>query len=267
MSSNAPHLDRNCVELRGLQLGLRQAWRLRLLPYHAKRFRDAVQAMGFVMAMSRKRFADLEGGVLQSDDEGVVLAVVASQDAIAKECLRLEIENADRTETQAPGALAETLASHRLLGATYGYPDCCVDGFCDGHAQAVLSPSELSDNAWLIYRAAERTRTFHPLLRAFGGAAYEATASPLRHLPCRFDCPSSVELAAALIRDLERSNPALHGRYQHAPVADLLVHADGSVVLATGAQAVDQGGPRLQVRDAFPLRLSFRTRRYAAATD
>lgn len=257
----SPHLDRNCVELRGLHLGLRQAWRLRVLPPHVRRFRDAVDAMGYELAISRQRFADIAGGHLQAADDGGHLVVVASQAAIASECLRLEIENTARLGNKMAAQLDETLSTHRLLGATYGYPDCCVDAFCDAHAQSVIASGGLSDNAWIIYRAAQRSRTFHPLLRAFGSTQYEQTASPLRHLPCRFDCDASIEIAGALIRDLERSNPELWTSYRNAPVADLVVNADGSVAVCE--KTVPAARSNLRIKPVFPVRLPFRSQRYA----
>lgn len=222
--------------------------------------------MGWNLAVSTKRYAEVQGGVLQAAKDGVFLAIVSGQPAIARECLKLEEQNTDRAGQVRADLLTETLGTHRLLGATYGYPDCCVDAFCDAHAEAVTAPSGLSDNAWILLRATARTRTFHPHLRAFGGGRYEGTLSPLRHLPCRFDCGPSIELAATLLRDLERSNPPLYAKYKNAPVVDVQVAADGTVSDCQPARGRRRRSP-LHPEDAFPLHLWFRERRYTTSTN
>ena len=261
-----PHLDIHCVELRGMQLGLRQAWRLRLRPEHVGRFRSRLEALGHHVVVSGERYEELEGGVLRRSNDGVLLAVVATRRAIAEECLRLERENTSRDRRDV-SMMEQLLSTHRLLGATYGYPDCCVDAFCDAHAQSVLDSAGLADNAWIIARAAHRSRSFHPLLRAFGSAAYAETASPLRHLPCRFDCDASIELAGALLRDLERSNPPLRAAYRNTPVIDLVVREDGSITAANGGAAALASDDPLRPADQFPLLLPFRGQRYVPTSE
>ncbi len=256
-------LDLSCVEARGLALGLRRAWRLRLPAGQLQRWQQAFANESTVMAVSPSVYAPLDGGVLRRGhgQDAVHLVVIAVDEATARDCLEHEMVNADRDEGDDSTAWAATVAAHRRVGRAYGYPDCCVSAFCDGWLEAMAQrPRVLSDNALLILRAHLRSRAWHPLLRAFGAGLGEQTSSPLRHLPCRFDCPQSVALAEAIVTDLRSSNPSQAALYEPAPVRPTVVDADGSVAeLPAGETCAAPAcqAPAAGVEGRFPLVLPF----------
>lgn len=215
---------------------------------------------------SNELFADLPGGRLRVDSEGTALVVVAIDRPTAELCLELELENATRQSSQRADMLAENARVHRVVGAQYGYPRCCVDAFCDAHTEAVIHASEsetdscVSDNALQLLRAADRTAAYHPLLRAFGQGLGDTTASPLRHMPCSFDCADSIALAEALMHDLATSNSPLHRTYETAPVADLVAQIDGTV--APGAEPLLESRAVIDLSARFPVWLPFASRAF-----
>lgn len=60
----------------------------------------------------------------------------------------------------------------RMMGIDYGFPDCCIESFCNGRTYATLSPAEkkqyLSSEFWgkgFIPCAECATRDFRDVLR------------------------------------------------------------------------------------------------------
>ena len=89
-----------------------------------------------------------------------------------------------------------------------------------------------------MLRAVLRTRTFHAELYAMPGLLGEEAVTPLRHMPCRFDCPASLALARSLIADLQTHNRAWTERsagvWPHVALADgTLVQVDGTAISST----------------------------------
>jgi hypothetical protein len=137
-----------------------------------------------------------------SGADATVLVAIANDDQPARRCLDLELANLRRpppvTQADRHHAIAETTAAHRELGLLYGYPACCVEAFCDAHVEAMGAGARTGDNALPILRAWLRSRHFDARLDTIAGALGRHYASPLRHLPCRFDCPASIALAERL---------------------------------------------------------------------
>lgn len=253
-------IDLNAVEARGLALGLRRAWRLRLPAAHLGPWQQAFAAAGHHLAVSEQRFALTQGGSLAASDrpDAVHLVVIALAKAVAEACLADELANAARIEGDDPARLARTVAAHRRLGRAYGYPSCCVDAFVDGWMAAIAGSSPaLAENALLILRAHRRSQAWHPLLRAFGGALGEQTSSPLRHLPCRFDCPDSLALARQLLADLRVRAPAQAQRYDRAVPMALWLHADGRLSPASAPAPAAPSGPATAEIRRLPVLLPF----------
>ena len=159
------------------------------------------------------------------------------------------------------GQLYATLETHRRLGFAYGYPACCVDAFCDAHVETVLrrhvwrsalghdtntavvsddghepeDPVDWGDNGLAIARAAARTDHFDPRLAAIPGALGASAASTLRHLPCRFDCTASRDLAEALLADLALTDGRRHRRLRGGLARPVWVDTRGHAHIATSA--------------------------------
>ena len=201
--------DRDCAELHGLRLGLRQAWRLALTQPQVQPFTAFIQSLGLQLARSQRLWAASAGGAWlepavdanATDDQYV--AVVAQDLDLAEKLLALELENLSMAQGQSGDHLQRALrtaANHRQLGAAYGYPSCCVEAFCDAHAEQ-LHRFRSSDNALAILRAHLRTQVHHRLLDTLFSPTDTVLWTPLRHLPCRFDCTASLALARALLSD------------------------------------------------------------------
>ncbi|MBI5608417.1 MAG: hypothetical protein HY902_06010, partial [Deltaproteobacteria bacterium] len=204
----------DCAEVRGLRQGLRQAWRLRLPRRDAEQFRRDAQADGWAVALSREPVAISVGGHADlrsaaADDAGAEhLAMVGGDPALLQSLLADEHALLDPPALVEPADLAALLDRHRRLGRAYGFPPCCIEAFCDAYVETLADPS-VGDNAWLLLRAARRSRQFAPQLGVLNALLGEACASPLRHLPCRFDCPASLALAQELDAQPMAARPAL----------------------------------------------------------
>lgn len=230
-------VDVHCVEARGLALGLRRAWRLFLPPSQLMEYQQIFRPLGWHVAATAHVDAGT-GGIVRADGQGEhVLTVVARTQAEAEACLRDELSNLQRQPaltTEAQRSHWEDLAAtHRRLGAAYGYPTCCVEAFLDAHGEIVELQRE-TDNAMPILRAALRTRKFHPDLLSLPGLLGEEARSPLRHMPCRFDCPASLALAQTLLADLAVHNPTWSARHAEQLPDQIVVFADGTLLRLQG---------------------------------
>ena len=257
----APAVDSACVEARGLALGLRRAWRLRLPSSALKLWRRTWRTHGLHLTTSQHRFEVEQGGVLRPiasglGDTGVHLVVLAPDLDFARACLAEELRNVARGAAADRDQLRATLETHRRLGGAYGYPDCCVAAFCDAHVETVLrrhrwrlsepdaretgaqdtrDPIHRGDNGLAIARAAGRSARYDPLLAAIPGALGVSAETTLRHLPCRFDCPASRRLADALLRDLATADSQRHRRLREGVRRPVLIDRHGHAELAISA--------------------------------
>ncbi len=193
------HFSPDCAEVRGLRAGLRQAWRLRLPLAAAPDFVAAAQADGWNVALSREPVHFRVGGHadLGADHNIEHLAMVGRDTELLQWLLADERALLDPPALAEPTDLAAQLERHRRLGRAYGFPPCCIEAFCDAFVETLIDP-QVSDNAWFLWRASQRTQHFEPRLAVLNALLGQPCESPLRHLPCRFDCAASLALADQL---------------------------------------------------------------------
>jgi hypothetical protein len=202
--------DRAAVELRGLRMGLRHAWRLRVAPAEREAFVQEAQLDGWHVAWSPQTYLAHAGGRLQpqkagdlapASSEGAHLLVVARSQELAAACVADELAllaaEDPAAEQDAVSAVAAMAQAHRRLGQAYGFPPCCVEAFCDAFGEVVYT-RRVGDNAVAVLRAAQRSQRFDRRCFTLIAGLGQANHQPLRHLPCRFDCTASIELASRL---------------------------------------------------------------------
>ncbi len=231
------HVDPECVEARGLALGLRRAWRLFLPPADIAEYEQAFAPRGWQVRCAANVDAAAGGMIREGAEGNHVLTVVALTAQDAEDCLRDEMANLQRrpalTLIEQRAHLEAIVATHRRLGALYGYPPCCIEAFLDAHAE-IIELVRQTDNAIAILRAALRTRHFDAQLTSLPGLLGEEARTPLRHLPCRFDCPASQALATTLLADLAVHNAAWTARQQTYAPEPILLFADGTCASLRG---------------------------------
>ena len=214
--------DGDAAEVKGLGLGLRTAWRLRVPEGELLAFGAACQSAGLVSVATARPWSAAVGGLLKPATTGAHLVVVAHELARAQACLDDEIalhQLHGRSEPQ--GQRRQMVAAHRRLGAAYGFPQCCIEAFVDAFCE-VVATGRTADNPLAVARAARRSKRFEPLLYTLVADLGHAPPTPLRHMPCRFDCSDSLALA---------------DRLGAVPVADPV-----NVVLVAGGAYVQCGG-------------------------
>lgn len=202
--------DRAAVELRGLRLGLRDAWRLRVAPAEREAFAHEARQDGWHVAWSPQTYLAHAGGRLKpqkagdlapASSKGAHLLVVARSPELAAACVADELAllatEGPAAEQDAISAVAAMAEAHRRLGRAYGFPPCCVEAFCDAFAEVVYT-RRVGDNAVAVLRAAQRSQRFDRRCFTLIAGLGQANHQPLRHLPCRFDCAASIELASRL---------------------------------------------------------------------
>jgi hypothetical protein len=231
--TDAVRYSADCVEVRGLRLGLRQAWRLRVDATDLDAFADAATRDGWQVAASPAAVSMTVGGKVagtpQRDGHTSHVVLVSADAALAARCLQAELEMLQPNPGDVRGAVVAMIAHHRQLGEAYGFPSCCVEAFCDAFVE-VVHTRRLGDNALTLARAAARSRQFLAPLATLAGEFGHGQTSPLRHLPCRFDCAPSLDLANRLLAD-----QAAQGRPPAALEArPALVGHDGAFVLFDG---------------------------------
>ncbi len=241
------------AEVLGLLAGLRRAWRLRLPDRELPTWRASARRRGWAFAVAEPAVATRPGGhgLREHGHDGPAghaaarLVILGPAVADVERALRLETEAlaapvddgdgaGDARARLQPAALRRTVDRHRALGELYGYPACCVDAFSDAHLEVLLHTApRVGDNLAAIVRAARRSDAFVGLLDTLDGGAYASQRSPLRHLPCRFDCPASLDLAQRL-RSLERDateRPDDAAAWQDADAPhDVVLLADGAML-------------------------------------
>ncbi|MCB9738302.1 MAG: hypothetical protein H6747_03475 [Deltaproteobacteria bacterium] len=257
------------AEAIGLASGLRDAFRLRILPADLPRWQAAVRRRGWACAVADEPVAASAGGRWESPAGAapvVHVMVVARDAARCAELLQIEQQAAHVAGLRDAAAVAELLAAHETLGAAYGYPACCRRAFADAHLEVVagLAP-RAGDNLVAIARAAQRSRAFDARLDVLEPGLMQPQRSVLRHFPCRFDCPASIALADAL-------RAAGAGAEDEAAARGTLVLHDGQLVrgrtLEQARAALDgvgvphaPAGWSTSWSARFPLWLPFRERR------
>lgn len=212
------------IEMRGLRMGLRDAWRLRLSSADLPAFAAAARRDGWQVAWTEHSFAGHAGGRLTQvaplGAESAHLVVVARSEALAERCVADELALLRPGDQRSPPAVSAMIAAHERLGAAYGFPSCCVQAFCDAFGEVVYT-DRIGDNAVAVLRAALRSKRFDPRCFTLVAGLGQPSASPLRHLPCRFDCPASLALASQL-------------QPERPPAWPVVVWADGSFAIVQG---------------------------------
>ena len=237
------------AEVLGLVAGLRRVWRLRLPVRDLPTWRASAARRGWAFAVADAAVDTSPGGhglrdVAAGDGPGqkgktrLVLIGVAEADvglALALETEALAVpstpdgDRKDHDGRLSAHALGRTVERHLALGQLYGYPSCCVHAFLDAHLEVLLRTApRIGDNLAAIVRAAGRSERFDPRLDTLDGGAFASQRSPLRHLPCRFDCSSSIALATRLL-DMAASLDAA-GSDPRPAADDVVLLGDGSMV-------------------------------------
>ncbi len=183
--------------LLALQAGLRQAWRVELLPEEAAEFRQWLSdhppgsrpwALAEVTLPAHGHRDDSPGRYAAA----LRLLVVSCDPKTAAEVAGWE--GRLRQPRLDPAQVAQL---HRSIGGAYGYPQCCTEAFVDlalrGRDAGLAKP--WSDVALGLAQAWLRTQ--HPDQRVQAAAA-AVGGTLLQHLPCRGDCAASAQLADQL---------------------------------------------------------------------
>ncbi|MEY3012237.1 MAG: hypothetical protein RIT45_972 [Pseudomonadota bacterium] len=201
MEAHVSGVALGAAEAIGLQAGLRDAFRLRLPASELPRWRRAVARRGWACAEVEDAVAATAGGHwVRSEEAGVHVFVVARDAAVAAAVVALERDAIAAAGLRDAADLRALIAAHHALGRHYGYPSCCVAAFVDAHLEVVagLAP-RVGDNLVAIARAVGRSRLFDARLDVLESDWLAPQRSPLRPLPCRFDCAASIALADRLI--------------------------------------------------------------------
>ena len=228
----AMHLDAQAIELLALQAGLRRVWRLDLETPRADVLAAAIAAgragdgpfagAGLHVATSAPMTLD-ERDHLRPDAGQMTIVYVSRDPADAERALAIEAGIAVPVALRDADAGSDALG--RELGALLGYPTCCTEAFLASLPQ--WRPGDpLAETTFHALRALARSERLDPRLD-FTSPLSDACL--IRHYVCRFDCPASLELAAAL----EAEQLARTGRRSlRRSVATLLYPDAGAVALA-----------------------------------
>ncbi len=190
------------VHLRAVAAGIRPCGRIVVDTGDAARQEEAMRAVGLRTARVSVHEAprDRDAG---SGARGTALDhVFFSRGDQARAAADLQARFAASQEGSRP---MDPAAFGRDLGRLLGYPECCIEAFVTAGPDASTSS--------LLRQAHHRTRVFHWPLNVLDPVS-PFTLIP--HLPCRFDCPASLELAARVLDVLDGVFPFLPGAARRA---------------------------------------------------
>jgi len=157
--------------------------------------------LGLATAAVDVPLIDRAGGRLVPDATSTRRIVYAGRD-------RAQVEQLAALETRLLAGDAPIDEVHARLGLAFGYPPCCVQAFVDDNrAYEKRAGATWGTNPVHLDRIAARSAAADPLLNPFLRAPRALRL--IEHLPCRFDCPASHELARVVARELIRRAPAL----------------------------------------------------------
>lgn len=123
-------------------------------------------------------------------------------------------------------AMNKPWIDHLWFGDGLGYPRCCLDAF------ARHNNWSLNNMPYQAYRSVQSNPSYlcNSLMR-FSGLTWAA------HLPCRYDCPATVELAGRARQQIRRHCPALAGWIDNLCSVPYLVLNEWEAFAFSGARA------------------------------
>ena len=226
--------------LLALALGLRQVWRCEIAPGDEASWREKLAGDATWLGARGPLYVEaaplqVGTGLTETGQPQMwrpLVLFVALDSRLPRQALALE---------QAALATPQDGQIHRQIAGLYGYPPCCVETFLAAQA-AVLEPGVTDDARWLL-QAVQRSQRFDARLNVWGPG--EATL--VSHLPCRFDCPPSLDLALVIEARLAALSPDAHAMHVQVRETPWLAWADGAVLHLTG-QTHAQGllNPRIR---------------------
>jgi hypothetical protein len=224
------------VHVLGVLAGVRPCGRLALPPDAAHRALARLSRLGLRTAIVAA--AQVPGDIdTAHDPAGSVAHVFFSRDGSASRAADLERRF---SAAEASGAPMGTDTFSRAMGRLLGYPACCVDAFL------AAGPGTATDD--LVRAAHGRSRRFHWALNPLDA---RSTFPLVAHIPCRYDCESSVAQALALHGMLDSLYPFL-GETARRVLQRPLLHAGGARIVAFDG-VVDGDGRWLSYRSVDPL--------------
>jgi hypothetical protein len=135
----------------------------------------------------------------------------------------------------------------RSLGRLLGYPECCIQAFTSAGPGATTSS--------LLRDAHRRSGAFHWQLNVLDPVS-PFTLIP--HLPCRFDCPASLDMASRLSVALDDVFPFLQGAVRDALGRPWLWWDAARGVVLQGPADADASGAACGLPDSPLLRPGIR---------
>lgn len=170
-----------------------------------------------------------------------VLALTPSdQDRAERGCVHIFFSSDDSAERAAELERTFVLAESgsgmgadvfaKEMGKLLGYPECCINAFVEAGKDAKTTD--------LIRAAHRRSRRFDARLNVLD------PMSPfmlIPHIPCRFDCEASLEIADGLVRALDAFYPFL-GRTARQQLGRPALMLDSLVVFFNGSITKDRNG-------------------------
>lgn len=125
---------------------------------------------------------------------------------------------------------------HRRLGYAFGYPACCVDFF-------------MTNNNW------NRLNTLADAVKASARLDWRANCLPKQtpwmtifHMPCRFDCPATLDYSAALLAAVREVDEGYAEKIETSMRRHFLVISEAASYALEGARKT--GGGRLSYEKA-----------------
>jgi hypothetical protein len=200
--SHPPSFLSGRVHVLGVSSGARACGRIVVDPADAARQVSALHARGLhtaeVPLSDALRDRDTGAGARGAGLHQVFFSLGDQ----AREAADLVIRYARSQDGDAP---LDPAGFSRSLGRLLGYPECCIEAFTAAGPGATTSS--------LLRAAHHRTGVFHWQLNVLDPVS-PFTLVP--HLPCRFDCPASLDLASRLAAVLDDVYPFLQGAARQA---------------------------------------------------
>lgn len=216
------------IEWIAMKAGVKPANRVSVAPARADETETRLRRDGFAVVRSA-------GPVTFPGREPSTILYVAPSEEYARTLAAAEVSLLPSAGAKL--TLDEEIALHTRFGALLGFPSCCVAEFCKRLRRGITCRIDggSADEDFVAAECAARAST--RFLGRLNDLSPDRRARLVTFYPCRYDCPSAADYAAAVFTAAAKMNAAAAAELRDALLGTMHIAVDGRRGAAAAAMA------------------------------